>query len=95
MCYLVYLDPTVDKNQRNLLGTLAYRMLAKAAEAVPTNKVCLFATMPSCSLTAVEEAAIESWQVHRHTRRALFTRSRLPENWACFRGCNFIDEPCL
>ncbi|RMZ92668.1 hypothetical protein DV736_g97, partial [Chaetothyriales sp. CBS 134916] len=43
MCFLVHLDPSVDEKQRALFGTLAYRMLVKLAEAVPTQQDQLLA----------------------------------------------------
>ena len=37
--YLIQQDPSLEKNQRKLFGTLAYRFISKAAETVPEDKV--------------------------------------------------------
>lgn len=47
MCYLIYKDPSVSEKERTMFGTLAYRMLSKAAEAVPTKEVRGFLPAPS------------------------------------------------
>lgn len=39
MCYMIHQDPSISEKERNLFGTLAYRMLSKAAEAVPQDPV--------------------------------------------------------
>lgn len=39
MSYLIYQDPSVPEKEKNLFGTLAFRMLSKAAEAVPLDSV--------------------------------------------------------
>jgi len=41
MCYLIYKDLSRQEKERTLFGTLAYRLISKAAEAVPTDKVRL------------------------------------------------------
>ncbi|KAK2753596.1 hypothetical protein FQN54_007373 [Arachnomyces sp. PD_36] len=37
MCYLITIDPDNSEADRKLFGTLAYRMISKAASTVPTN----------------------------------------------------------
>jgi hypothetical protein len=46
MCYLLHQDHSVSEKERTMFGTLAYRLLAKAAEAVPQDSVsaCLMAS---------------------------------------------------
>jgi N-terminal acetyltransferase B complex non-catalytic subunit len=39
MCYLISRDVSRPEKERTLFGTLAYRLISKAAEAVPTDKV--------------------------------------------------------
>ena len=39
MYFLVHKDTTVPEKDRSLLGTLAYRLISKAAEAIPTDPV--------------------------------------------------------
>ena len=39
MCYLIHNDPSRTEKERALFGTLAYRLISKAAEAVPVDKV--------------------------------------------------------
>jgi len=39
MCYLTHKDLSRPEKERMLLGTLAYRLISKAAEAVPIDKV--------------------------------------------------------
>jgi N-terminal acetyltransferase B complex non-catalytic subunit len=39
LCFLVSQDDRASDKERLLFGTLAYRMVSKAAEAAPTNKV--------------------------------------------------------
>jgi len=39
MCYLVHKDSALPEKDRSLFGTLAYRMISKAAESVVTDKV--------------------------------------------------------
>lgn len=39
MYYMIHQDPFIPEKERNLFGTLAYRMLSKAAEAVPRDPV--------------------------------------------------------
>ncbi|RMZ81968.1 hypothetical protein DV737_g2267, partial [Chaetothyriales sp. CBS 132003] len=53
MCFLVHLDSSVDEKQRALFGMLAYRMLVKLAEAVPTQQDQLLA--PGKSIVTAEE----------------------------------------
>lgn len=40
LCYLITLDSRASNTDRKLFGTLAYRMISKAAEDVPTDPVC-------------------------------------------------------
>lgn len=40
MCYLIERDTASSDNDRKLFGTLAYRMISKAAGSVPTDPVC-------------------------------------------------------
>lgn len=39
MCYMLHQDQSVSEKERNMFGTLAYRLLAKAADAVAQEKV--------------------------------------------------------
>ena len=39
MCYLIHNDPSRPEKERTLFGTLAFRLISKAAEAVPVDKV--------------------------------------------------------
>ncbi len=39
MCCLMYEDRSISEKERNMFGTLAYRMLSKAADAVPQDPV--------------------------------------------------------
>ena len=41
MYYLVYRDASVPEKDRNLLGTLAYRLISKAAESIPADPVSM------------------------------------------------------
>src|ERR1700753_148878 len=40
MCYLIHMDQTLLEKDRTLFGTLAYRMVSKAAEIIPLDQVC-------------------------------------------------------
>ena len=39
MCYLVAEDPRSSDAEKKLFGTLAYRMISKAADSVPSDPV--------------------------------------------------------
>ena len=39
MCYLIHNDSSRSEKERTLFGTLAFRLISKAAEAVPIDKV--------------------------------------------------------
>ncbi|KAI9839626.1 MAG: hypothetical protein M1819_002252 [Sarea resinae] len=41
MCHLIYLSPEASDSDRKLFGTLAYRMISKAASEVPTDSKIL------------------------------------------------------
>lgn len=41
LSYLMAVDPTSSDADRRLFGTLAYRMISKAAESVPSDPVWL------------------------------------------------------
>jgi N-terminal acetyltransferase B complex non-catalytic subunit len=41
-CYLLAVDSASSEQERKLFGTLAYRMISKAAESVPTDPVWNF-----------------------------------------------------
>jgi len=41
LCYLVAVDPASSDADRKLFGTLAYRMISKAADSVPSDPVCM------------------------------------------------------
>jgi N-terminal acetyltransferase B complex non-catalytic subunit len=40
LSYLVAIDPSALEPDRKLFGTLAYRMVSKAADVVPADPVC-------------------------------------------------------
>lgn len=40
MCYLISVQSGVPEKDRMLFGTLAYRMITKAVEAIPPGQVC-------------------------------------------------------
>lgn len=40
LCYLLAVDEASSETDRKLFGTLAYRMVSKAAESVPSDPVC-------------------------------------------------------
>ena len=42
LTYLVAADAASSEMERKLFGTLAYRMVSKAADSVPTDPVCVF-----------------------------------------------------
>lgn len=42
LSYMVSADEAGSDMDRKLFGTLAYRMVSKAAESVPSDPVCLF-----------------------------------------------------
>lgn len=39
MCFLVFKDESIPEKERTMFGTLAYRMIKKAAETVPEQVV--------------------------------------------------------
>ena len=39
MCFLIQLAPNQESQNKKLFGTLAYRMISKAAETIPTDQV--------------------------------------------------------
>lgn len=39
LCYLITVDPASSDSERKLFGTLAYRMISKAADSVPSDPV--------------------------------------------------------
>lgn len=39
MCYLIHEDQTLAEEDRKLFGTLANRMILKAAQSVPSDRV--------------------------------------------------------
>ncbi|KAH0842403.1 hypothetical protein FOPE_07224 [Fonsecaea pedrosoi] len=41
MCHLIHMQQDLPEKERSLFGTLAYRMISKAAEAIPKNEVRL------------------------------------------------------
>ena len=41
MCYLIHQDHNVPEKDRNLFGTLANRMISKAAQSGPPEKVSM------------------------------------------------------
>lgn len=51
LCHLLAVNPSSSETERKLFGTLAYRMVSKAAENVPADPVCTSITLrrPSCS----------------------------------------------
>lgn len=51
MCYLINTDISRTEKERTLFGTLAYRMISKAAEGVPTEKVKISLFVPVPDLT--------------------------------------------
>jgi hypothetical protein len=50
MCYFIYKDASRPEKERILFGTLAYRLISKAAEAVPTDKVRFPTRLEPCIL---------------------------------------------
>lgn len=44
LCHLLAVDSSSSDSERKLFGTLAYRMVSKAAENVPADPVCAPAT---------------------------------------------------
>ena len=40
MCFLIHKQDDLSDKDRMLFGTLAYRMISKAAEAIPRSEVC-------------------------------------------------------
>lgn len=48
MCYLIHLQQDLPEKDRSLFGTLAYRMISKAAETIPADQVCCI--MPTHTL---------------------------------------------
>lgn len=40
--YLVSVESNKSETDRKILGALAYRMISKAAESVPSDPVCVF-----------------------------------------------------
>lgn len=41
LCYLITVDSSASDADRKLFGTLAYRMISKAADSVPTDPVSM------------------------------------------------------
>ena len=39
MCYFIHMDVSLPEKDRTLFGNLAYRLISKAAESVPVDKV--------------------------------------------------------
>jgi hypothetical protein len=39
MCYLIHMDDGLSEKEKMLFGTLAYRMISKAAEIIPADQV--------------------------------------------------------
>ena len=58
LCYLIALDSRAPNTDRKLFGTLAYRMISKAAEDVPTDPVCNFFFHPIFGLSLYLRAMI-------------------------------------
>lgn len=50
MCYLIHKDTSTPEKESALFGTLAYRLICKAAETVPIDKVGLVVMPNSGSL---------------------------------------------
>lgn len=40
LCHIMSVEPSILDAERKLFGTLAYRMISKAAESVPADPVC-------------------------------------------------------
>lgn len=40
LCHIMSSEPSTSDAERKLFGTLAYRMISKAAESVPADPVC-------------------------------------------------------
>jgi N-terminal acetyltransferase B complex non-catalytic subunit len=58
LCFLVQQDDRATEKERTLFGTLAYRLVSKAAEAAPTDSVCL--TAEAWSWVAIRRVLIVS-----------------------------------
>ncbi|KIW26278.1 uncharacterized protein PV07_09389 [Cladophialophora immunda] len=56
MCYLIHMQPDLPDKDRTLFGTLAYRMISKAAEAIPMNDAQ--ASSPGKAISEPEEIAL-------------------------------------
>lgn len=52
LCYLITVDPASSEADRKLFGTLAYRMISKAAESVPSDPVGIFFIPPQKALSS-------------------------------------------
>lgn len=50
MCYLISISPSSGEVDRKLFGTLAYRMISKAADSVPSDPVWDLVTFNSLRL---------------------------------------------
>lgn len=53
LCYLITVDPASSDADRKLFGTLAYRMISKAADSVPSDPVCIFSSLFRLFLAAL------------------------------------------
>lgn len=49
LSYLISIDEASSETDRKLFGMLAYRMVSKAAESVPSDSVCSLQVSPSSS----------------------------------------------
>lgn len=61
LSYLVSIDQASSEADRKLFGMLAYRMISKAAESVPSDSVCSSPFHPRPPLDVLSDMSLLRW----------------------------------
>jgi hypothetical protein len=85
MYFLVHEDKSLPEKDRNLFGSLAYRLISKAAESIPSDPVSIIQQAFVAELTVIGTAA-QSWKGDIDARGALPSCSHLSWYWSRVRS---------
>lgn len=86
LCFLVHQDNSVTQKERNLFGTLAYRMMSKAAESIPTDQVSGRPASWACKAHHYSGERAHVWQSCGHTRGGSTACTDLSCDGSCKRS---------
>lgn len=98
MCHLISRQESLPEKDRTLFGTLAYRMMTKAAEAIPVGEVCL-APGKETAISDIITGADVLCESRCRSRGDGVTRPSLQFHWSCARNSQALTqwttEPCI